>query len=589
MTKYPSHWVPATINETGQYINGFGFREIHREETGLPIVRIQNLTNLKSAFNFTTYLPDEKYLVTPGTILVSWSATLDAFVWNGGNAVLNQHIFKVVPDASVVEKDFLFFLLKKVIAELREGSNMRGTTMRHINRKPFLDHPVALPSLLEQKRISAAIRTAFEHIEKAEQKLVRIFSQMAELKRAVFREATHGALTKRWREEHADSDANYSTEKLLERAANLRRFRWEQRKELDFLQAEKKVKDQSWKNKYPAPAAHDVSHLPEMPLGWTWTSLDQIAEIRSGLTINRQNVPSNEIVVPYLRVANVQRGYLDLTEVKTVSIGRKEFEELKLERGDILFNEGGDRDKLGRGWVWEEQLVECVHQNHVFRARLVTDEIEPRFVSIWGNSFGQHYFDRVAKQTTNLASISLGKLARLPVPIPPIREQQEILSKIETMFDLVDTQEKQLEAKLRALALLRGRILSSAFSGTLVEPDLSPHAHLGQDFVSTEFKNLSATSVIENSKKMKELPQKNAVSLRDIIFDNPNGITPSELFRLSRYSLRDVDAFYEELSTIMDSGMLEQVSKDDDFEPLLRIIDKGHISSTNETGKNNAN
>jgi type I restriction enzyme S subunit len=97
--------------------------------------------------------------------------------------------------------------------------------------------------------------------------------------------------------------------------------------------------------------------------------------------------------------------------------------------GDILFTEGGDRDKLGRGWIWHGEVSECIHQNHVFRARLYSALIEPKFVSWWGNSFGQTHFLREGKQTTNLASINLSKLSEFPIPIPRLRNKNALSTK----------------------------------------------------------------------------------------------------------------------------------------------------------------
>ena len=132
--------------------------------------------------------------------------------------------------------------------------------------------------------------------------------------------------------------------------------------------------------------------------------------------------------VPYLRVANVQRGYLDLAEVKLIEAAAADIAELRLVPGDVLFNEGGDRDKLGRGWIWEGQLPECIHQNHVFRARLHSEELSGKLISWWGNTFGKDYFLREGKQTTNLASINRTKLAAFPVPLLLLAEQDRIVA-----------------------------------------------------------------------------------------------------------------------------------------------------------------
>lgn len=124
--------------------------------------------------------------------------------------------------------------------------------------------------------------------------------------------------------------------------------------------------------------ADEANSLPE---GWVWTTLSAIAELKGGITKGQKRRPGAVLwSIPYLRVANVQRGYLDLTEIKTIEATEAEIAELRLDPGDVLFNEGGDRDKLGRGWVWSGELPECIHQNHVFRARLRTRDVHPKYL-----------------------------------------------------------------------------------------------------------------------------------------------------------------------------------------------------------------
>ena len=178
--------------------------------------------------------------------------------------------------------------------------------------------------------------------------------------------------------------------------------------------------------------------------------------------------------VPYLRVANVQRGYLDLTEVKEIEASESEIEALKLQPGDILFNEGGDRDKLGRGWIWNGELTECVHQNHVFRARLKNSEDQPKFISFYGNSEGQRYFMEQGKQTTNLASINLTKLGALPIPLPPPDDQRRIVAEIEKQFTRLEAGVAALRRIQANLKRYRASVLAAACAGQLVptEADL---------------------------------------------------------------------------------------------------------------------
>src|SRR4051794_4933307 len=141
------------------------------------------------------------------------------------------------------------------------------------------------------------------------------------------------------------------------------------------------------------------AELPKLPPGWCWTTLEEVAQVDGGITKDQKRPRSSTMrEVPYLRVANVQRGYLDLTEMKTILAEEEEIQALRLQPGDILFTEGGDRDKLGRGWVWNGELDECIHQNHIFRARPNPDLVDPKLVSFHGNFFGQEWFTRTGKQ-----------------------------------------------------------------------------------------------------------------------------------------------------------------------------------------------
>ena len=158
-----------------------------------------------------------------------------------------------------------------------------------------------------------------------------------------------------------------------------------------------------------------AAELADLPKGWTWTSLGEITDIVGGVTVDQKRKSDDPTTVPSLRVANVQRGRVDLSEIKTIVVDRSVAIRLKLMPGDILLNEGGDRDKIGRGWVWDGSVASMIHQNHVFRAGPVCEGVNPYFVSHYANEMGRRFFIEQGKQTTNLASISLTKLRSAPV------------------------------------------------------------------------------------------------------------------------------------------------------------------------------
>lgn len=145
-------WTEAALGEVASFVNGKHFRPDDWSAAGLPIVRIQNLTDPDAAFNFFAGSVEERYLVRPGDLLVSWSASIDAFIWTRGEAVLNQHIFRVTERPDRVDRRYLFFALKALMGELR--SRVHGTTMRHITKAPFESTRLRLPPLSEQRAIA---------------------------------------------------------------------------------------------------------------------------------------------------------------------------------------------------------------------------------------------------------------------------------------------------------------------------------------------------------------------------------------------------------------------------------------------------
>lgn len=153
--------------------------------------------------------------------------------------------------------------------------------------------------------------------------------------------------------------------------------------------------------------------------------LKAVARIHSGVTLNESSIPPDAVLRPYLRVANVKAGWLDLRDVREVFVAPSKATTAKLRSGDLLLTEGGDLDKLGRGALWEDQLPDCLFQNHVFAVRCHAERALPAFLA-WAtrSSSARSYFEATASRITNLASTNRAKLGRWPVPDLPISEQR---------------------------------------------------------------------------------------------------------------------------------------------------------------------
>ena len=350
----------------------------------------------------------------------------------------------------------------------RVASLQSGSTRKRISRKNLATILLPLPPLPEQHRIVAEIEKQLTRLDASVAALERVRANLRRYRASVLKTACEGRLVPTEAELARAENRGYEpADRLLERILAERRARW---------QSEPKRR-----RKYNAPVPPDTSTLPKLPEGWAWAILAQISDLKGGVTKGRRYRPDESLTeVPYLRVANVQRGYLDLSEMKTIEVTRDIVNQLKLLPGDILFTEGGDRDKLGRGWVWGGEIEECIHQNHVFRSRLLLNEVRPEFISWWGNSFGQQFFERSGKQTTNLASINLSVLSSFPVPVPPATEQHRIVAEVERRLSVVQQAEATVEASLKRAGRLRQSILKQGFSGKLVpqHPDDEPASAL---------------------------------------------------------------------------------------------------------------
>ncbi|KAB1116828.1 hypothetical protein F6X54_10105 [Micromonospora aurantiaca] len=158
--------------------------------------------------------------------------------------------------------------------------------------------------------------------------------------------------------------------------------------------------------------------------------LDAVADVRLGVQLQRSNTGGEDVA--YLRVANVQRGYLNLTDVKTMNVSADTVARLALERNDLLFLEANSLEEVGRCARWDGQIPLCIHQNHIIRARLDTSDLLPEYVEAWFNSppGGSHVRARARTTSGTLYTIPVGVLATAPVPVPPIEEQARLLAEL---------------------------------------------------------------------------------------------------------------------------------------------------------------
>lgn len=220
-----------------------------------------------------------------------------------------------------------------------------------------------------------------------------------------------------------------------------------------------------------------VEWLGKVPAHWRVVRLKHACTLQSGMPKGKPS-SSTSVFAPMLRVANVQDGWLNLEDVHSVPVERDQYHRFLLRTGDVLMNEGGDRDKLGRGAVWRGEVPGCIHQNHVFAIRPRT--VEPEWLTlVTSASYARFHFFQVAKQSTNLASISSTNIKETPLVVPPPEERAAIMSHVGSMVSRMARATELAEKQKLLLQERRAALISAAVTGKIdvrnwKAPDMNP-------------------------------------------------------------------------------------------------------------------
>jgi type I restriction enzyme S subunit len=200
--------------------------------------------------------------------------------------------------------------------------------------------------------------------------------------------------------------------------------------------------------------------------------LARLARVQTGVTLNAGKVNTGETVrLPYLRVANVQPGWLDLSEVKEVDVDLAAAARSLLQPGDVLMTEGGDIDKLGRGTVWRGEVENCLHQNHVFAVRPQPNKVDSKFLAnVTRTSHARAYFESTGVQSTNLASTNSFKVADFRIPALDIEAQRSRCTSYEQSSRPLREISEKLVRQIGLLAEHRQALVTAAVTGEFAVP-----------------------------------------------------------------------------------------------------------------------
>ena len=414
MSGVPPSWAVAQMGWLCQLVNGRAFKPSDWTSEGLPIIRIQNLNNPSAPFNHYNGDFDKRFAVKNGDLLFAWSGTpgtsFGAHIWQGEDAILNQHIFNISFDESSIDKKFFQLAINQKLQDLISIAH-GGVGLRHVTKGMFEGTEIALPPVTEQRRIVAKLDSLTDRTRRARDELDRIPTLIEHYKQAILQKAFSGELTADWRR-------------------------------LRLL---------------PDPPAKVLSQLVAIP-------------IRNGLSIRGTDGPPG---FRSLRLSALRSRKVNMDDVRFLPIDAARADRYLLKEGDILISRGnGTKAYVGLASLVLAHKEPTIFPDTAFRLRLDSSKALPKWLlAIWNAPQVRSQVETIAKTTAGIWKISQGDIATVEIAVPTIEEQQEVIQRLEPALAWIEALASEYLKASSLLPALNHAVLSKAFRGDLVQQD----------------------------------------------------------------------------------------------------------------------
>lgn len=422
-----------------------------------------------SSDRFAIYIPDtDKWpKCTEEDIMIGRYGASIGRVLTGKAGAYNVAMVKIIYSRKNLVKDWVKFFLGSSFFQ-NPIALLSRSAQNGFNKSDLAPILLPLPPLPEQRRIVAKIEALQERSDRARAALAAVPPLLEKFRQSVLAAAFRGDLTKEWRKKHPHAEP---ASELLARIRTERRRRWEE-SELAKMRAKGQTpKDNAWKKKYQEPAPVDDTDLPELPVGWVWSNTAGIAFVEGGLTRNNSLRSNTDLVVPLVTVAAVRLRHIDAEGISEIGILPEDGDKAKLLKDDLLVVEGnGSLEHIGRVALWDNSIPNARHQNHLIRIRPII--VTPQYLLEWmASPEGRNLLINEATSAAGLYNLSLSKVGRIALPIPPIDEQLEIMRRIHELWEIFPNIEASSSKFLHRFDGLSKSILAKAFRGELVPQD----------------------------------------------------------------------------------------------------------------------
>lgn len=408
----PDDWIIVKLKHLGQYINGFAFKPDDWGNKGHPIIRIQDLTNSSNNTNFFEGVLPDRYLISDGDILVSWAATLDAFVWSKGRGWLNQHIFKAVPNETLVITEYFYWLIKEAMQNMN-NDNKHGIVMQHVTLDVFDNFSVPLPSLIEQRRVAEYLKNKIKCIDRYIEKQQQIIKKLKEYKQAIITEAVTKGL-----------------------GPNV------------------KMKDSG------------IEWIGKIPEHWEIRKLRYLGSCVNGISKGGEYFGTG---YPFVSYGDVYKNMeLPHNVVGLVETTDEEREWYSVKEGDVFFTRTSETiEEVALTSTCMQTIENATFAGFLIRFRPNTDLLSKEFSKYYFRCSKHRLFFVKEMNLVTRASLSQELLKRLPVLLPAIEEQKQIANYLDKICSNIDSVINKKQSIIDRLSEYRKSLIYETVTGKM--------------------------------------------------------------------------------------------------------------------------
>jgi len=476
-SKLPNGWCVVALEDLFQSITDGDHQPPPQADDGVPFLVIGDVRSGRLLFDDVRFVPPAYYASLAqqrkprrGDLLytVTGSFGIPVLVDTDEEFCVQRHIAILKPALRTNVRYVLGALA--TAAAFKQATEMAtGTAQKTIGLKRLRKLTLPLAPENEQAGIVEAIESYLSRLVASDTTLERVWAKLKKYRASVLKAAVGGRLVPTEAQVARKENRAYEpAQALLDRILKKRREGWEKVELARLKKAGKAPKDGRWKTKYKEPAPPKVSHLPALPEGWCWASVEQLSsDVFYGSSAKAFETGD----VPVIRMGNIVDGTLDLTDLKFLPRNHREFPDLLLRPGDMLFNRTNSAELVGKSAVYTGTPEPCSFASYLICVRAI-EPIESQWIAHTINSpYGRFWVSSVVSQQVGQANVNGTKLKAFAVPLPPIAEQRRMLSVIDVLLSNAEHTAYSVAKERIRLARLRQAILKWAFEGKVVDQD----------------------------------------------------------------------------------------------------------------------